>query len=78
MVVDSSTAPAMAWATAIQLTLIVLNEAGLVQAAAGLAGAAGRAWAWASPELVVATWTTQLVVAHAMPAGPAGSGRIRT
>ena len=40
--------------------MIVLLDAGLVQAAAGLAGAAGRTLAFPSPELVEATWTTQL------------------
>jgi hypothetical protein len=56
----------VAWVTAVQLTLTVLALAGLVQADVGV-DAVGRAWAWASPEFTVATWTVQLAVAQALP-----------
>jgi hypothetical protein len=51
---------------AAQLTITVLLLAGLVQAEVAV-GAPGRAWALASPELTVATWTVQFGAAHADP-----------
>jgi hypothetical protein len=66
VVFDWYTAYAVAWLTAVQLTLTVLALAGLVQAEVGV-DAVGNACAWASPEFTVATWTVQLAVAQAGP-----------
>ncbi len=53
--------------TAPQPTLTVAAVVGAAHTAVMLPGAAGSALACASPALVVATWTSQLVAAQAEP-----------
>ena len=51
---------------AAQVTVTFLPLAGEAQAEVAV-GAAGRAWAFASPEFTVATWTAQFPAAQAVP-----------
>ena len=51
---------------AAQDTVTFLPLVGLAQADVAV-GAAGRAWAWASPDCPVFNPTVQLAVAHAVP-----------
>ena len=66
----------MAWVTADQLTLMVLDVVGAAQAADTPVGADGSTWAWDSPLLPAATWTTQLPAAPA-PVTVHGSSNVR-
>lgn len=64
-VVESYTEYDVAWATELQVTLIVFDVVGAGQVAATPLGAPGRACVCDSPELVVARRTVQLVAADA-------------